>query len=273
MIATRAGRFDDARRLLELADEVTAAFTDVQLRGGFHVQVAELALLEGRPDDAYRSVEQALALAAGTDDATVRPEMIALAVRCVADQLAEAQAHGRRVDVDKARRIADGFEQEALQLLAALVEHGGRCPPRTYGLVTTCVAERTRLYESDPDCWDEAAARWDIAGEPHPEAYCRWREAEALLDRRRERSRAEASLLEAWRLTVELGTTPLRERIEQLARRARISLPDGEAEPARGSTVAADLGLTPARSRSCTTSPTAGPTGRSRRCCSSARRR
>jgi DNA-binding NarL/FixJ family response regulator len=88
---------------------------------------------------------------------------------------------------------------------------------------------------------------WDEAGEPHPAAYSRWRQAEALLERRAARSRAVACLEAAWRAVVALGARPLQEEIERLAQRARIPLPR-ETAPAvatPASSAAADLGLTP----------------------------
>jgi len=243
MVLIRRGRFDDATRALAISDEVTARLTDVQGRGAFHVRNAELALAQGRPSDAYEDVERALALAAGTDDETLRPEMYAMAVCSLADQLDEAQARGRRFDADKARLLASGFLQEARRIVTGGSERSGTCAPRARAFAATCAAERTRLDTSDPDRWAEAAGEWDVAGEPHPAAYCRWREAEALLERRTGRARADECLQQAWRTSVSLGASPLQERIERLAQRARIALRD--APEATASTVATDLGLTP----------------------------
>src|SRR5207244_9934551 len=86
---------------------------------------------------------------------------------------------------------------------------------------------------------------WDAVGEPYHAAYCRWREAEAMLQGRGGRDRAAECLREAWRVSVDLGARPLAERLEQLGRRARIDLADIDGTvTADGSTVAADLGLT-----------------------------
>jgi DNA-binding CsgD family transcriptional regulator len=245
-IATRHGRFDEATGFLAVADELTVGLADVQLRGPFHLRSAELALLLGRPDDAYEHVERALALAAGTDDEMATPELCALAVRCLADRRDDARARGRRLDVDKARLLALDFEQEAHRLVAAPAGRGGTCTPRARAHASLCAAERSRLHESDPDLWEEAGRRWEAAGEPYPAAYCHWREAEALLERRAGRGRADECLQHAWRTSVDLGALPLRERIERLAQRARIPLLDlDHAATAERSTVAEDLGLTP----------------------------
>jgi DNA-binding CsgD family transcriptional regulator len=165
-------------------------------------------------------------------------------VRCLADEVDDGRARGRRIDLDKARLLALGFEHEAMAMVAAPDARGGTCSPRTAAFAAMCAAERSRLHESDPECWTEAARRWEAAGEPYPTAYCRWREAEALLERRAARARADECLQEAWRLATAVGAVPLEERIARLAQRARVALHDADADPA-GSTVADDLGLTP----------------------------
>jgi DNA-binding CsgD family transcriptional regulator/tetratricopeptide (TPR) repeat protein len=243
MVAMRRGRRDHAGELLARTEVLTATFTDVQRRAAYHLRAAELGLLEGRPDLAYQHVERALALAAGTDDETYRPEMWATAVRCLADQVDDARARGRRIDVDKARLLALAFEQDATRMAAAAGRRGGLCPPRHQAFAATCAAERSRLHGSDPERWEEAARRWEAAGEPYPAAYCRWREAEALLEQRAGRTRAGDRLQEAWQASVAMGADPLREQIERLAQRARIPLATADLVPTT-STVADDLGLT-----------------------------
>ncbi len=167
-------------------------------------------------------------------------------MRCLADQVDDARSRGRRVDIDKVRRLAHGFVEEADGIVVAAGARGGQCPPRAKAFAALCAAERSRLHDSDPERWEEAASRWEIASEPYPAAYCRWREAEALLDHRTGRNRADECLHDARRVTVSLGSLPLRERIESLAQRARISLCDvGDASATQSSTVAGDLGLTP----------------------------
>ena len=80
---------------------------------------SELALEEGRPKDAYEDVERALAEAAGTDDESATPEICALGIRALADQLAEARLQRRRFDEDKARLLAAQLMEEAQLLVDA----------------------------------------------------------------------------------------------------------------------------------------------------------
>jgi len=245
-LATRRSDFDEARRWLAMADQTSARLGDLQQRGAFHIAAAELALEEGRPDDASEEIERALDLAAGTDDLDYRPEMCALGARALADRLEEAQTRGRPLDVDKARLLARGLVEELEGAIAATVAGGGHCNPRTLAFASTCAAEESRLRSSDPQAWAQAAADWDTAGEPYPGAYCRWREAEALLAGRAGRGRAEECLQSAWAAASQLGAERLSERVESLARRARIALADvGATEPAAADTLASDLGLTP----------------------------
>jgi len=245
-IAIRRGRFAEAAQLLATADDLTVRLADVQQRGTYHMLMAELALEEGRPGDAHAEVERALALAAGTDDEIFGPEMCVLAVRALADRVDDARARGVRFDVDKARVLAGELVQEADRLAAAPVERGGRGRPRSLAFAATCAAEQSRLYVTDADRWDEAARRWDAAHEPYRTAYCRWRQAEALLERRADRNRAGDALQEAWRLSAGCGAEPLQGRVERLAQRARLPLGDvGPGAAAPGTTLAADLGLTP----------------------------
>jgi DNA-binding CsgD family transcriptional regulator/tetratricopeptide (TPR) repeat protein len=246
-LTIRRGRYEEAGRAMAIADESSAGLGDVQTRGSFHLLAAELAMWEGRVDDASEEVERALALTAGTDDETYGPEMCALGIRALADRLEHAQARGQKVDVDidKARLLARGLVEEVDRLVAAPVGRGGRCIPRTLAFAAQCAAEASRLSTSDPALWHEAARRWETAGEPHPIAYCRWREAEAALAQRTGRGAAVDSLQSAWEVSVRMGADPLRERVEDLARRARIELSEvGDEEPSVASTLASDLGIT-----------------------------
>jgi DNA-binding CsgD family transcriptional regulator len=245
-LAIRRGLFDEAHRSLTVADRESERLGDVQQRGAYHIAAAELAIEQGRGDDAFEDVERALDLAAGTDDLNYRPEMCALGVRALADRVDEAHTRRRPVDVDKARLLAHGLVEDVNRMIAATVAGGGRCPPRTSAFASSCAAEESRLFSSDPQLWARAAAAWETAGEPYPVAYCRWREAEALLTGRAQRSKADESLQAAWTVASQLGAGVLTERIEHLARRARIALHEvdtTEASPA--STLASDLGLTP----------------------------
>ena len=96
----------------------------------------------------------------------------------------------------------------------------------------TGVAEGTRLGgTSDPDAWANAVAAWDRTGFPFPAAYCRWRQAEAVLLAGGIRDEAVDLFTAARSAAVELGARPLAAAIEQAARRARLPVGASTAEP------------------------------------------
>jgi hypothetical protein len=110
---------------------------------------------------------------------------------------------------------------------------------------------------------------------PYPAACARWREAEALLAARASRAEVERVLGAAHAVAARLGAGFLLGELERLARRGRVRL-EGPPEPepeAEAPSAARSLGLTPREEEVLAWSPPVGPTGRSRRCCSSPRRR
>ena len=109
---------------------------------------------------------------------------------------------------------------------------GEPAPPETLALWAQGEAELARAGgEPAGDLWAETAARWERVGSPYPAAAARLREAEARLAGAGDRAAAAAALRSAHTVLAALGAAPLRERVEALARRARIPLvgvADGE---------------------------------------------
>jgi DNA-binding CsgD family transcriptional regulator len=241
-IALRQGRLDECARLLAEVDDVSSELSDVQTRGSYHVMAAELALERGRADDAYAHVELAIATTEDTDDGSEGPGMCALGVRALADRLEGARAHGRRVD--NLNSLAAELVAKAERIVASRVADGGRPTPLSTRNVAMCIAERSRLSQSDPLLWAHAVALWDASGEPYEAAYCRWRQAEALLENRVGRREAADCLQVAFATASHIGAIPLRTHIEQLAQRARITLSVDLASVSPASS-ADSLGLTP----------------------------
>ena len=99
----------------------------------------------------------------------------------------------------------------------------------------TAAAEATRVDgRSEPAAWRAVAEAWEAFERPYFAAYAHWREAEAALSAG-DRTAATDALRLAHSGAERLGARPLRDAIEALARRARISLsapPDGTPEPA-----------------------------------------
>jgi DNA-binding CsgD family transcriptional regulator len=246
MIAIRRGLLDDATALLVTAEEMSGGLDAVNVQGWLHTLRAEVNLERGEPQAALEDVDRALATAVGVEEDMLVVEMHSLGLRAIADDLEVARARQRRVDLDKVQRLASGMLGEVDGLMAARAARGFPQPPAIAAFVALCRAEASRLTEPDPDLWRDAAALWDLTQEAYPAAYCRWREAEVLLNARLDRKRAIASAQAAWRCAVAMGAPLFRERVERLAERARIVLAPAEPLPAATThSVAEDLGLTP----------------------------
>jgi DNA-binding CsgD family transcriptional regulator len=243
-IAILRGRRDEAARLLAEADELGAELSDVPTRGWYHKLATMLCLQRGRADDAFAHVELALATTVGTDDGSFAAEVCALGVQILANRLEEARARGRRVDLGNLSDLASALVDNTARTIASRAASGGQATPGSTRSTATCVAEQSRLSRSDPSLWAQAASLWDASGEPYDAAYCRWRQAQAILESRSGRDEASECLRAAWRTASQIGAVPLRSMIEQLAQRARISL--HEIDHAERASTAVDLfGLTP----------------------------
>ncbi|HSL76583.1 MAG TPA: response regulator transcription factor, partial [Candidatus Limnocylindrales bacterium] len=83
----------------------------------------------------------------------------------------------------------------------------------------------------DPARWTDAAERLSVIPDPHGVAYARWRAAEAALLRDGVKADVADPLRDAAATALRLGASPLHRSIEELARRARVSLDASPAEP------------------------------------------
>jgi tetratricopeptide (TPR) repeat protein len=123
------------------------------------VATAELALLEGRLDDADAAVAEGLAFA----DLNSAAPLYALGLRAAADRAERARA--RRADARESRRagttLADGLRRR----LSPEGADGTVPTPRTEAQAALSLAELARLDgASDPDLWAAAATAWERLG-------------------------------------------------------------------------------------------------------------
>src|SRR5262245_21608446 len=175
---------------------------------------ADLALWEGRPDDARRAVQVGLRSASLRDVAPHRTRLAALGLRAEAERAELAEA--RREPTAEARRSAD-------ELLAVARDAPDLAEAAAWRAVAE--AEHTRVEgRSEPERWRTAVEAWDASGRPYPAAYCRWRLSEALLASGVHPAEAAVPAREAFRVASWLGASPLQRELELLAQRARLDL-------------------------------------------------
>jgi DNA-binding CsgD family transcriptional regulator len=222
-IAVARGDFEAARSDLAHLQAFQERGPSPAREGRELVPAAELALWQGRPADARAAVDDGLAIGGrGQLDISV-VALLLLGLRAEADlaelararreedALAETQARGASL-IRALRRRVNGIPAEARNATANAELAQGE-------------AEHARLKGVDrPRHWTDAAAAWEANGRPYAAAYARWREGAALIAGSGGRSAAAIALSRAHAAATELGARPLREAIEGLAQRARVSL-------------------------------------------------
>jgi DNA-binding CsgD family transcriptional regulator len=226
-------RLDDAQRLL---DE-TVSLTDHDVEGEYAASwptIATLiALWQGRPEDARTFVPDALPQirARGLRVHDAGP-MLCVAIR------AEAEAALRRrirpEERDQALTVAMSYLELLREVRAAPVGAPATLPLAEAFLLRG-EAELSRLTDPNPAYWAAAAAAFAELGRAPDVAYCRWREAGALLESKDRRAEAVSVLREAATTASEIGWPLLEREIRSLATRARIDIAAQSARANRAS--------------------------------------
>jgi DNA-binding CsgD family transcriptional regulator len=199
----RRGRLDEARRHLSSVAAAAERSDGKELVSAFRVCAAWLAVSEGRCEEAREHVRVGLDLIRGSEYTRIGPQL------CSIGLCAEAALNGDPGELLK----------ECREYLSGMVE----CPEaEAYGLHAE--AEATRITTPDPRAWQDAMAAWERLGEPYHAAYCRFRQAEAVLAVKGSRDTAGDLLRAAHETVVGLGADTLRSKIEDLSRRGRLDL-------------------------------------------------
>jgi DNA-binding CsgD family transcriptional regulator/tetratricopeptide (TPR) repeat protein len=243
-LLTRRGDFAAAREHLDRSLRLSTPSD----RGEAWFGLAELALWEGRYDDAATAVDEGFRWYAEMDPEGAIPLVLVpwytLLLRLEADHAERAAARRAPEEVAEARRRAAAVVAE----LDRLAREPDATYPNSTGRLLLAQAELSRLEgNSNPERWQAATTAWNQLERPFDAAYARYRQAEALLAGGGSRTQAEAALRAAHQTTVTLGAGPLRREIELLAQRSRLRLEepkDRTTSPEAPPSPAASLGLT-----------------------------
>jgi DNA-binding CsgD family transcriptional regulator/tetratricopeptide (TPR) repeat protein len=233
------GEFEAARTHLEMALDT---LRDDHGLGIYEILVAELALGERRWTDAEVAVRDALAWARSGQTAQLRVWFCAKGLRTQAELAALARA---RRDPDASREQL-AVAKELLTKARDADAEASAVTPTAAGWRATAECEHERvLGEARPQSWSEAAGIWERLERPPLAAYCRMRQAEALVAAGASRVEAGVPLREAHDVAVRLGAEPLTRELELLAQRARLDLISLDAESPDETQLETILGLTP----------------------------
>ena len=234
------GDFDQARAHIEAAAPTVREDPAVATYAAF---VAELALWESRWIDAEEAVRDGLARARSSHTAQIRVWLCAKGLRAQAELAAVARA--RRDDDAVRNRLA-----RARSLLATARRAATRAvsiTPNAAGWRALAEAEYQRARDvAWPELWSDAADTWERLERPPLVAYCRWRQAEALVAAGASRGEASGPLWQAHAVATRIGAKPLAGQLKLLAQRARLELtPPVAGSPDEKQGLEGLLGLTP----------------------------
>ena len=260
-LAMARGDFDLAGPELRGLGTLAVRSADGQVVGPVHATLAELALWQRQPDAAADAMATFLAMSAGTMDVRYA-EVYVLGVRVHADRAERARL--KRSDDGATEAIAAGRAYiAAFAEWRATYLHSEPLRPVVEAWLAVCKAETSRLDgEHDPAAWTAAAEGLERLELPYMVAYCRWREAEAVLGSAGKRAHAAQALSAAFETASRLGARPLLSEVEALAHRARITLAGVRADEAAPTAERSDgFGLTE-REREVLTLIAAGRTNR-----------
>ena len=237
------GRLDSAAEHLEIVllmcQNLTATaygWTDL------YSSIALLSIARGQPSEAIDSVRESLARSAQPERDVHMRVCHRLAIRAAADLAEVARPLGDAAGLNEALAIGREFDARLdhhAQLVRALPNGGD---PHLALDVALGKAELSRLIgRSSAAAWAAAAVAADGLQHTHEAAYSRFRQAEALLLSRGSRAAAQAAAAEAYRMTSDLGATPLQREVERLAARSRLDLA-GRSVASDGPSVAEPVG-------------------------------
>jgi ATP/maltotriose-dependent transcriptional regulator MalT len=251
-LSMACGDHADARRRLEIADELVARSYEPQWHAPLTALLAGLERRERNIDAARAAIQTGLERLGDSDamdDGARLARIFCAGAGVEADAALQARDLGR-VD-DEAVAIAAARDWAARTREAA-ARPFAIAMPEAAALVLTADAEAAAATGTpDPQLWALTADAWAAMDRPFRAARARWREAEARL-MVGDRAGAETAGREALALARSLGARWLVEELAALARRGRLRLEtapvpaDAVTEPLDAADdPIAELGLTP----------------------------
>jgi DNA-binding CsgD family transcriptional regulator/tetratricopeptide (TPR) repeat protein len=238
-IALLRGDDDAARPALDGLRHQVAANRHPQWVEVLETMTVELAVREGRLDDAGAAVARGLPLVEGTDEGGRLVKLLWAGLMVEAEDALRSSALGEPFDDAPAATLR-------ARLAGAVTRPGQWAEGPCYAALAA--AELTRLEHAlgrgvpDPEAWHAAAAAFGAIGLPWPVAYARLRAAEAHVAAG-DRTAAAAPLAAARDAAIRMEAAPLVAEAEALARRARVRV--NVAEPPAAEPEPVPLGLTP----------------------------
>jgi tetratricopeptide (TPR) repeat protein len=213
------GDFRDARMHLEAA--LATVREDVRDSLWYDPIVIELALWERRWTDADAAMREALSRVRARDAALFRVQLCAQGLRARAELAALARGrddtHALDGHLGRAQRLVTAARRAATEAAAVT--------PNARGWRALAEAEYVRAGgDARPEAWSEAAAAWEQLERPPLAAYCRWRQAEALVAERAVCADAAVAFREAHAVAVRLGAQPLLRELELLEEQSQFDL-------------------------------------------------
>ncbi len=221
---TGRGEMAAAEGALERGFAALGAGSDAQFNGPLRQSAIELHDWQNDFAAARQDVDEALAILADGEDLPILARTVSLAAMVEADIAERARAGRDETSAAAAEaRLAAHRDQLTRAMAAAALPAGPDLEARGHAALTD--AEMTRASGvPDPAAWRLAVDLLLERRTAYPAAYARYRLAEAMLPDRDLRAEAGDELRAAHDVAQKLGARPLRERIEGLAARARVSL-------------------------------------------------
>jgi DNA-binding NarL/FixJ family response regulator len=216
------GRASAAERLERLERRWDEDEWIAYLGGGCSTDLAEWqGDLDGARAMAQKTIEALEAVGEAWELSVIWPATLGLAAE--ADRAESARANGDEAAESEAKTTGAALLERGRSAQERARAVGRQMGPEAIAWLARAEAEWTRLTgDSDPERWQVAADAFAY-GYIYEEARSRWRLAEALVATGARDEAAEAAG-SAHEVALRLGAEPLRARVEELVRRARLEV-------------------------------------------------